>query len=119
MSSTDAVIGCTVPAANRVSSRRVLILCAVSLAAGVYVAQWLEGRGSAVYGGALQSLTTTIAAERTARVQEILLAPGQRVVPGDKLLQLTDDRLQSQIVDQQRQLVELEADLKRVQAKAD
>lgn len=119
MSTPDAPITCSIPSATRISSRRVLILCAVSLAAGVAVAHWLEGRGSVLYGGALQSLTTTIAAERTARVQEILLAPGQRVFPGDKLLQLTDDRLLSQIADQQRQLVELEADLKRVQAKAD
>ncbi len=118
MSSNDAPSGCASPA-PRVSLRRLLILCAASLVAGFGVAKWLEGRGSVSYGGALQSRTTSITAERTIRIQEILLVAGQRVVPGDKLLQLIDDRLLSQIVDKQRELVELEADLKRVRAKAD
>jgi multidrug resistance efflux pump len=95
------------------------MLCAASLAAGIGAAKWLEGRGSVLYGGSLQSRTTSITAERTTRIQEILVAAGQRIVPGDKLFQLTDDRLLSQIVDKQRELVELEADLKRVEALAD
>ena len=118
MSSNDAPSGCTGPA-PRVSRRRLLLLCAASLVAGIGVAKWLEGRGSVAYGGALQSRTTSITAERTTRIQEMLLVAGQRVVPGDKLLQLTDDHLAPQIVDKQRELVELEADLKRIRAKAD
>lgn len=105
--------------APKVPLRRLLILCAASLAAGVGVAKWLDGRGSISYGGSLQSLTTSITAERTARVQEILIAPGQRVCPGDKLLQLADDRLAAQIIDKQRELIELDANLKRVQAQAE
>lgn len=119
MSSHDAPDASANGPPPRVSSRRLLMLCAASLAAGIGVAKWVEGRGSVSYGGSLQSRTTCITAERTTRIQEILVVAGQRIVPGDKLLQLSDDRLSSQIVDQQRQLVELEADLRRVQALAD
>jgi len=96
-----------------------MILCAASLAAGIGVAKWLDSRDSISYGGSLQSRTTSIKADHSARIQEIHVVPGQRVVPGDKLLQLTDDQLLTQITDKQRQLVELEADLKRVQAQAE
>ena len=96
-----------------------MLLCAASLVAGIGVAKWLEVRGSVSYGGALQSRTTSITVERSARIQEILLVAGQRVVPGDKLLQLSDDRLASQIVDKQRELVELDAELKQARATAD
>jgi len=105
--------------APKASLRRLMILGAASLAAGIGVAKWLDERGSISYGGSLQSLTTSIAAERTARVHEMLIIPGQRVCPGDKLLQLTDDRLAAQIIDKQRELVELDANLKRAQAQAE
>ncbi|MEI8383164.1 MAG: HlyD family efflux transporter periplasmic adaptor subunit [Planctomycetota bacterium] len=120
MTSMDVPAGSANSPAKVVSSRRrLLMLCAASLAAGIGVAKWLDLRGSVSYGGALQSRTTSITAERTARIQEILLVPGQRVVPGDKLLQLSDDRLASQIVQKQRELVELEAELKQARATAD
>lgn len=118
MSSTEVPNSSGSHSATRVSSRRLLMLCAASLAAGIGVAKWLDVRGSISYGGALQSRTTSITADRTARIQEILLVPGQRVVPGDKLLQLTDDQLATRIVEKQRELLELEADLKRAQASA-
>ncbi len=120
MTSMDVPAGSANSPAKMVSSRRrLLMLCTASLAAGIGVAKWLDLRGSVSYGGALQSRTTSIMAERTARIQEILLVPGQRVVPGDKLLQLSDDRLTSQIVQKQRELVELEAELKQARATAD
>ncbi|MBS0204795.1 MAG: HlyD family efflux transporter periplasmic adaptor subunit [Planctomycetes bacterium] len=119
MSSNDVPSGCANVPAPRVSSRRLLILCAASLAAGIGAAKLLDGRGSVSYSGTLRSLTTTITAERATRIQEVVLIPGQRVVPGDKLAQLTDDQLLAQIANQRRELVELTADLKRVQAKAD
>ena len=120
MTSMDVPAGSANSPAKMVSSRRrLLMLCTASLAAGIGVAKWLDVRGSVSYGGALQSRTTSITAERTARIQEILLVPGQRVVPGDKLLQLSDDRLTSQIVQKQRELVELEAELKQARATAD
>lgn len=118
MNSNDVPSGCT-NGPTRVSSRRLLFLCAVALAAGIGVAKLLDGRGSVSYGGTLRSLTTTITAERATRIQEILLVPGQRVVPGDKLAQLIDEPLLALIADQKRELVELDADLKRVQAMAD
>ncbi len=117
MNSTNATgTGTTAP---RPSPRRILVLCTASLIAGIGAAKWLEGRGSVSYGGSLQSRITCMMSERPARVQEILFAPGQRVVPGDKLLQLADDQLTAQIVEKQRELVELEADLKMAQAKAE
>ncbi len=120
MSSMDVPAGSANSPAKTISSRRrLLMLCAASLAAGIGVAKWLDVRGSISYGGALQSRTTSITAERTARIQEIMLVPGQRVVPGDKLLQLSDDRLASQIIQKQRELVELEAELKQARATAD
>lgn len=120
MSSMDVPAGSANNPAKKVSSRRrLLMLCAASLAAGIGVAKWLDIRGSISYGGALQSRTTSITAERTARIQEIMLVPGQRVVPGDKLLQLSDERLASQIAQKQRELVELEAELKQARATAD
>ena len=120
MSSMDIPAGsATSPAKTVASRRRLLMLCAASLAAGMGVAKWLEVRGSISYGGSLQSRATSITAERSARIQEILLVPGQRVVPGDKLLQLSDERLTSQIVQKQRELVELEAELKQAKATAD
>lgn len=119
MNSNDGPTRCANGPTARVSSRRLLMLCAASLAAGISVTKWLEVRGSTSYGGSLQSRTASIKAERTARIQEILLVAGQRVVPGEKLLQLTDDRLTAQIVAKQQELVELEADLKRVQAQAE
>ena len=119
MSSNDAPSGCANAPAPRVSSRRLMMMCAASLAAGIGVARWLEEHGSVSYGGTLESRTTSITAERTSRIQQILVVPGQRIVPGDKLLQLTDDSLLSQIADKQRELVELDADMNRAQAKAD
>lgn len=119
MGSTDVTDNGSKNAVPRVSSRRLFMLCTASLVAGIGAATWLEGRGSISYGGSLQSRITSVTAERSARVQDVLFVPGQRVVPGDKLLQLSDDQLISQITEKQRQLVELEADLKMVQAKAD
>jgi multidrug resistance efflux pump len=113
--STDIAKGPTRPA----TVRRLLLLCAVSLGAGIGAANWLEFRGSSSYAGTLQSRTTAITSARSARIQEIAFIPGQRVVPGDRVLELVDDRLTVQIVDKQRELVELEAELKRVKAVAD
>lgn len=95
------------------------MLCSLALVAGIGAAKWLDARGSTSYGGSLQSRITCVMSERPARVHEVFLVPGQRVVPGDKLLRLADDQLTAQIIEKQRELVELEADLKMVQAKAE
>lgn len=100
------------------SPRRVLFLCAAALAAGIGIAEWLEVRGSKSYGGTLQSRATTISAEQPAKIQEILVTAGQRIVPGDRLLSLCDDRLESQIRQKQQLVVELSAEMKRVEAQA-
>eukprot|EP00456_Euglypha_rotunda_P072178 TRINITY_DN651_c0_g1_i4.p1 TRINITY_DN651_c0_g1~~TRINITY_DN651_c0_g1_i4.p1 ORF type:complete len:381 (-),score=107.73 TRINITY_DN651_c0_g1_i4:880-2022(-) len=116
MNSTNATVTGTSP---RPSSRRLLMLCSLALVAGIGAAKWLDARGSTSYGGSLQSRITCVMSERPARVHEVFLVPGQRVVPGDKLLRLADDQLTAQIIEKQRELVELEADLKMVQAKAE
>jgi len=101
-----------------VPPRRLFLMCSAALMAGFGIAQWLEGRGSVSYGGSLQSRATTITAQQGARVQEILVTPGQRIVPGDKLLQLSDDGLEQEIAVQQQQIVELSAALKQIEAQA-
>ncbi len=118
MNSTDSSVcanGLTRPA----SSRRMAILCLAALAAGIGVATWLEIRGATSYAGQLQARTTSVAAGRGARIASLSVAAGQRVVPGEKLFELADDRLTGQIVAKKRELVELEADVQRVKATAE
>lgn len=103
---------------QRVPFRRLVLLCAASLLAGIGVAT-LRSQDSPSYGGSLQARTIAVLTERDARVETILFAPGQRVAPGDKLAQLADERLTAQIENKRRELVELAAELKRVQAAAD
>jgi multidrug resistance efflux pump len=119
MTSNDACSDVASIAAPQIPVPRLLFLSALALAAGIGLSVWLEIRGSTSYGGSLGSHSTSITAPRGARIQQILISPGQRVAPGDKLLQLSDDHLLTQISAKQRELVELEADLKRVKAQAD
>ena len=95
------------------------VLCLAALAAGIGVATWLEVRCATSYAGQLQARTTSVAAGRAARIASLNVTAGQRVVPGEKLLELTDDRLTGQITAKKRELVELEADVQRVKATAD
>ncbi len=96
-----------------------VVLCLAALAAGFGVATWLEVRGATSYSGQLQARTTSVAAGRGARIATLSVTVGQRVVPGEKLLELADDRLTGQITAKKRELVELEADVQRIKATAD
>lgn len=119
MNSTNSANACANGFARLVFSRRTAILCLAALATGISVATWLEVRGAASYAGQLQARTTSVAAGRDARIVSVSVATGQRVVPGEKLLELADDRLIGQIAAKKRELIELEADVQRVKATAD
>lgn len=119
MKSTDSASVCANGLIQSVSSRRVAVLCLTALAAGIGVATWIEGRGATSYAGHLQARTTLVTAGRAARIATVSVATGQRVVPGEKLLELADDQLTAQITAKKRELIELEADVHRVKATAD
>ena len=119
MNSTDSASVCANGLTRPATSRRMAVLFLAALAAGIGVATWLEGRGAASYAGQLQARTTSVAAGRAARIASMTVTTGQRVVPGEKLLELADDRLVGQITAKKRELVELEADVQRVKATAD
>lgn len=119
MNSTASASVCANGLTRAVASRRLAILCLTALAAGIGLATWLEIRGAASYAGQLQARTTSVTAGRGARIASLSVTPGQRVVPGEKLFELADDRLMGQITAKKRELVELEADVQRVKATAD
>ncbi|MEK6261508.1 MAG: HlyD family efflux transporter periplasmic adaptor subunit [Planctomycetota bacterium] len=119
MNSTDSASVCANGLTRPATSRRMAILCLVALAAGIGVATWIEVRGATSYAGQLQARTTSVAAGRAARIASMTVTTGQRVVPGEKLLELADDRLTGQITAKKRELIELEADVQRVKATAD
>ena len=119
MNSTDSASVCVNDLTRPTSRRRLAVLCLAALAAGIGVATWLEVRGAVSYAGQLQARTTTVTAGRAARIALMIVTPGQRVVPGEKLLELIDDRQSGQITAKKRELLELEADLQRVKATAD
>ena len=119
MNSTDSASVCANGLTRTVASRRLAILCLTALAAGIGLATWLEIRGAASYVGQLRARTTSVAAGRGARIASVSVAAGQRVVPGEKLFELADDRLVGQIAAKKREMTELEADVQRVKATAD
>lgn len=119
MNSTDSTSVCANGLTRPVTTRRLVVMCLAALAAGIGVASWIEERAAASYAGRLRARTTSIAPGRAARIASLTVVIGQRVVPGDKLLELTDDRLTGQIAAKQREVIELEADLQRVKAVAD
>ncbi len=101
------------------STRRLAALCVAALVTGIGVATWFESRGAVSYAGRLEARTTTATAGRAGRVVSLSVLAGQRVVPGEKLFELADDRLANDILVKKRELVELEAELQRVRATAD
>lgn len=119
MNSTESASGGASLQARPTTWRRLAALSVLALATGVGAAGWLEVRGAVTYSGRVQSRTTAIVVPRAARLHELTVIPGQRVVPGEKLLQLADERLTTGIATKRRELVELEADLQRVKATAD
>lgn len=119
MNSTDSASVCANGLTRPATLRRMTVLCLAALAAGIGVATWLEVRGATSYAGQLQARTTSVAAGRSARIASMSVTTGQRVVPGEKLLELADDRLTGQITAKKRELIELEADVQRVKATAD
>ena len=119
MNSTDSASVSANGLTRPTTRRRLAVLCLAALAAGIGVATWLEVRGAVSYAGQLQARTTTVTAGRAARIALMIVTPGQRVVPGEKLLELIDDRQAGQITAKKRELLELEADLQRVKATAD
>jgi len=119
MNSTDSVSVSANGLTRAVASRRAVVLCLTASAIGLGLATWLEIRGAASYVGQLQARTMTVASGRGARLASLSVVAGQRVVPGEKLFELADDRLVGLIASKKRELVELEADVQRVKATAD
>ena len=119
MNSIDSASVCVNGLTRPASARRIAVLCLAALAVGIGVATWLEGRGATSYAGQLQARTTSVTSGRAARVATLSVTVGQRVVPGEKLLELADDRLTGQITAKKRELIELEADVQRAKATAD
>lgn len=109
----------TIHRARPASARRFAALCLAALAMGIGVATWFEVRGAVSYAGRLEARTTTVSAGLAGKVVSLNVVAGQRVVPGEKLFELADDRLASEIVSKKRELLELESELQRVQATAD
>ncbi len=101
------------------SPRRFAVLCVAALATGIGVATWFEVRGATSYAGRLEVRTITVSAGRAGKVISLNVTTGQRVVPGEKLFELSDDRLADEIIAKKRELVELESELQRVRATAD
>ena len=89
------------------STRRLAALCVAALVTGIGVATWFELRGAVSYAGRLEARTTTATAGRAGRVVSLSVLAGQRVVPGEKLFELADDRLANDILVKKRELVEL------------
>jgi HlyD family secretion protein len=119
MHCTSEQTGNSPDVSQRVSGKRILILCVASLAAGIAATQWLEHRKMAPFVAVLQSKAATIVSQRPARIQSIKVSIGQRIVPGDALMELSDDLLAAQITEKQRSLAEMEVELDRVKATAD
>ncbi|MDP1799406.1 MAG: hypothetical protein Q8K78_18055 [Planctomycetaceae bacterium] len=104
---------------GRISWLRVMLFGGAALLAGMALSSRLQQPVADSQKGTLQAKTMVIAAGRSAKVAEILVAAGEEVAPGTPLLRLTDDRLAAKIVAQKQAIEAREVELKKVQAQAE
>lgn len=95
---------------------RGLLLLALALAAGLGFTGWLESSSKTAWRGTLETRPVVIAAPHDARIAELALSEGQKVVPGEALLRLDPGELADELSDVEQRLHKLQ--LKRAQAEA-
>ena len=105
------------PARFPASYGRVLAMSCLALLAGIGVATWAERARYEEFSGSLQARSRTIAAGRNSRIAQILVEQGAVVAAGAPLLILQDDGLESALVQKQRDVIQLEAELKQTRAR--
>ena len=86
---------------------------------GLALSHWLGHPAANAVPGTLQSKTISVVSARSAQLSELFVKPGQKVEPEAPLFRLADDRLASRIAAKRREIVELKAELQRVEAAAD
>ena len=100
------------------STRHLVLFGAGALLSSLGIIFWLGTGNPESFMGFLHSANETITAGRQARITEILVKPGQVVVPGTPLLQLRDAPFEQERVQQQQLIAALEAELRQAQARA-
>jgi multidrug resistance efflux pump len=105
--------------AGTVTLGRLLVCGGGAWLLGIALTQWLgQPAADAVYG-TLQAKSISVAAARPAQLAELFVKPGQTVEPDAPLFRLADDRLASRLAAKRREMVELAAEVKRVEAAAE
>lgn len=98
---------------------RILVFGGGALIAGLVCTAWLDEHRERGLPAILQAKTIVITAGRAARVAESFIAAGQTVAAGDRLLRLADDKLAARLAAKQREIAQLEAEQRRVEAAAE
>jgi multidrug resistance efflux pump len=106
-------------AVGAVTLGRLFVFGGAALLFGVFCTNWLGRHAVEVVPATLQTKTLSVAAARPAQLAELFVQSGQAVQPQAPLFRLADDRLQTRIATKRREIVELAAELKRVEATAD
>ncbi len=101
------------------SPGRTLLFALFALAGSLGLTSWMERSGPEPLTAILQAHTTTIAASRDARIQQVLVDEGQ-VLAGDRpVVVLADDGLDSRLSQKRLEAAALKVELEQARAKAD
>src|SRR5581483_9110428 len=98
---------------------RVLVFCASAWLFGTAMSAWLSKPAENTIPATLQAKTTTVTVSHPARLAELFVTVGARVTPNTPLFRLSDERLASRIAAKRREIVELTAEVQRVEAAAE
>jgi multidrug resistance efflux pump len=114
----------TAPSAERskvgaVTLGRLLVFGGAAWLMGLALSTWLGEAVADSVPGTLQAKTISVAVARPAQVAELFVKPGQAVEPEAPLFRLADDRLATRLASKRREIIELTAELKRVEAAAE
>lgn len=107
------------PSAGVVTLGRLLVFGGVAWLLGIAMTHWLGQPAADAVSGTLQARTTSVAVARAAQLAEVFVKPGQTVEPDAPLFRLADDRLAARRAAKRREIIELTAELTRVEAAAD
>jgi len=98
---------------------RALLLFAAALALGAGTTGWMAWSGRNTALGYVESASAVVSSNVAGRIQEIAVAEGARVEPGQKIAVIVDETLESQIAALRRRVDQLHGELDQARARAD
>lgn len=98
---------------------RALLLCALALIIGGGVTVVLARTANNATLGYLEAESAEVSAGVSGRIEEVAVAEGARVEPGQKLFVVVDEALESQIAELKKRVDILHRELDQAKAKAD